>query len=90
MDFQRQDLVEATDFANSCYIAGTIAQSGNISQLYPAITATDYIHSRFPEVAHQLLSTLPVGRILSGNILRSMHFCFPHQSSFSVETALLI
>ncbi len=32
VDFQRQDLARGTtDFANSCYVAGTIAQSGNIS-----------------------------------------------------------
>lgn len=90
VDFQRKDLVEGTDFANSCYVAGKIAQSGNVSLLYPALSATDYIHSRFPEIAHQLLSTLPAGSHPVWQYSPLNAFLFSYLSFFNVETALLI
>jgi len=90
VDFQRKDLVEATDFANSCYVAGKIAQSGDVSLLYPALSATDYIHSKFPEIAHQLLSTLPAGSHPVWQYSPLNAFLFSYLSFFNVETALLI
>lgn len=90
VDFQRKDLVEATDFANSCYVAGKIAKSGDVSLLYPALSATDYIHSKFPEIAHQLLSTLPAGSHPVWQYSPLNAFLFSYLSFFNVETALLI
>ncbi|MBA3995472.1 MAG: hypothetical protein C0469_18290 [Cyanobacteria bacterium DS2.3.42] len=90
VDFQRQDLVEATDFANSCYVAGKIALSGNVALLYPSLSATNYIHSRFPEIAHQLLSTLPTGSNPVWQYSPLNAFLFSYLAFFNVETALLI
>lgn len=90
VDFHSQQLVEATDFANSYFVAGKIALSGNIALLYPVLSATDYIDSRFPQIAHQLLSTLPGGSYPVWQYSPLNAFLFSYLSIFRVETALLI
>lgn len=90
VDFHRLDLVEATDFANSCYVAGKIAQSGNVQLLYPSMTATSYVGSSFPAMAHDLLGALPVGSYPVWQYSPLNAFLFSYLSYFNVDTALLI
>ena len=90
VDFHRLDLVEATDFANSCYVAGKIAQSGNLQLLYPSMTATSYVGSSFPAMAHDLLGALPVGSYPVWQYSPLNAFLFSYLSYFNVDTALLI
>lgn len=90
VDFHRLDLVQATDFANSCYVAGKIAQTGNIHLLYPSMSATTYVGSPFPRIAHELLSALPAGSYPVWQYSPLNAFLFSYLSLFNVDTALLI
>ncbi|MBA3856882.1 MAG: hypothetical protein C0507_08230 [Cyanobacteria bacterium PR.3.49] len=90
VDFHRRDLVEATDFANSCYVAGKIATSGNVQLLYPEMSAKTYVGSSFPAIAHETLSTLPSGSYPVWQYSPLNAFLFSYLSNFSVDTALLI
>ncbi len=90
VDTQRLDMVQATDFANSCYVAGTIAHSGNLQQLYPSMSATSYVGSSFPAMAHKLLSTLPAGSYPVWQYSPLNAFWFSYFSVFGVATALII
>lgn len=61
VDVTQPRMVQMTDFANSCYVAGRIVDTGLIAKLYPTLLESNYLHCDFPKIAHQILPLLPDG-----------------------------
>ncbi len=89
VDLFRSDFVQMTDFANSCYVAGKIACSGQFDQLYPSLSATNYIQCQFPAIAHKLLPLIAVGSFPVWQYSPLNALVFVPFAKLSIENSLL-